>query len=64
MLCIRVTYFFLACDQLDNGVPVEGENVDNGVENLVSIEEMEVNQDMRTEKLGPIKSANGKGNYV
>ena len=41
---------------------VEGENVDNGVENHVAIQEMEVNTDKRTENPGRRRSENGKGN--
>ena len=40
---------------------VEGENVDNGRENTVEIEEMDVSLDNGTEKQVPGRSSNGKG---
>ena len=40
---------------------VEGENVDNGMENTVEIEEMDVSLDKGSEKQIPGRSSNGKG---
>ena len=41
---------------------VEGENLDNGVENPVATDEMDMNPDKRAENQGPIGGANAKGN--
>ena len=66
MLYIRVyfnyLFIFFVCDHSDNDVQVEGENLDNGVENPVATDEMDVNQDKGVENQGPIGGANAKGN--
>ena len=54
---------FIECDPSDISVRFEGENVDNGVENLRAKEKMDGNPDKRVEKKEHSRSANGKGNY-